>query len=201
LEEATTEKEPKKKKHRNKKTKDKDRKKKRLTDDAGNFDNGAVPPFDDAMPDADNDNDEWKEVDKSGKGKTKKHREAAAERKKANKEVKKAAKSELKAAQATSALAGKEVPTNTTQGNQSTPRVSTTGSTHKKYSQYSTCFILNVGGQQGDNIPDMQRNAMKAVFSVGKNIEEIFFEPLSSSIPAPLIFSEDALPVRATKQR
>ena len=42
---------------------------------------------------------------------------------------------------------------------------------------------------------------MKAVFSVGKDIEEICFEPLSSSIPAPLLFSEDALPARATKQR
>jgi hypothetical protein len=47
----------------------------------------------------------------------------------------------------------------------------------------------------------MQRNAMKAVFLVGKDIQEICFEPLSSSVPAPLLFSEDALPARATKQR
>ena len=63
------------------------------------------------------------------------------------------------------------------------------------------CFILNVGGQEGGNIPDMQRNAMKAVFSVGNDIEEIFFKPLSSSIPAPLLFSEYALHARAKKQR
>ena len=42
---------------------------------------------------------------------------------------------------------------------------------------------------------------MKAVFLVGNDIEEICFEPLSSSIAAPLLFSEDALPARVTKQR
>ena len=47
----------------------------------------------------------------------------------------------------------------------------------------------------------MQRNATNTVFSVGNDIEEICFEPLSSSIPAPLLFSEDALPDHATKQR
>ena len=73
------------------------------------------------MPDANNDDDEWKEVDKSGKGKTKKQREAAAEKKKANKEAKKA-KAELKAAQAAAALAGKEVPNKPTRGKKITPQ-------------------------------------------------------------------------------
>ena len=72
LEDATMEKEQIKKKHRSQKTKDKDRKKKGLTDDVENSDNGAVPLFGDAMPDANNDNDEWKRVDKRGNGKTKK---------------------------------------------------------------------------------------------------------------------------------
>ena len=135
----------------------------------------------------------------NGKGKTKKQREEAAETKKATKAAKQAAKA-LKAAQVATVTAT-YASNGSNKGKQSTPRAGTTGPTRKKDSQYSTCFILNVGGQEGANIPDMQRNAMKAVFSVRKDIEEICVEPLSSSVPSPLLFSEDALPARATKQR
>ena len=119
------------------------------------------------------------------------------EKKKAKKEAKQAAKA-LKAAQVAADVAAKEASSDSNKGKTGTPRAGTPGPTRKKDSQYSTCFILNVGGQEGENIPDVQRNAMKAVFLVGNDIEEICFEPLSSSVPAPLLFSEDTLPARAT---
>jgi hypothetical protein len=200
LEDKKTETELSKKKRRTKNTKDKDRTQKGLMVDTGNPGDDDAPAVDEAMLDADGDDDAWKEVDKSGKGKTKKQREKAAETKKATKAAKQAVKA-LKAAQVAASAAANDAYNGSNKGKQSNPRAGTTGPTRNKDSQYHTCFILNVGGQEGANIPDMQRNAMKAVFSVGKDIEEIFFELLSSFVPAPLLVSEDALPVRATKQR
>ena len=101
------------------------------------------------MPDADVDEEEWKEVAKNGKGKTKEQREETAEKKKANKEAKKAVKVALKVAQAAAAAVDKEALNDSNKGKTSTPRAGTTGPTHKKDSQYHTCFILNVGGKDG----------------------------------------------------
>ena len=180
------------KKRRQQKTRDKDR----LTVDTGEPGDKDAQVDDEAML---SDDDAWKTVAKNGKGKTKKQREEAAEKKKAKKEAKQAAKA-LKASQAAE-LAAKEVASNSNKGKTGTPKAGNSGPTRKKDSQYSTCFILNVGGREGATIPEVQKNAMKAVFSVGNDIEEICFEPLSSSIAAPLLYSEADTPTRATLQR
>ena len=97
-----------------------------------NPDDDDVPPVDDAMPDAGNDNGEWQEVEQSGKGKAKKQRDAAVEKKKAKKEARKAAQNALQVAQA---MAEKEASTDPKPG---TPRAGTTGPTRKKDNLYST---------------------------------------------------------------
>ena len=153
-----------------------------------NPDDDDIPPVDDVMPDAGNDNGEWQEVEQSGKGKTKKQHEAAVERKKAKKEARKTAKNALQVAQA---AAEKELSTNPKPG---TPRAGTTGPTRKKYSLYSTSFILNNVGKEDGIIPDIQRHIMKAVFSVGNDLENICFEPLYPSTPAPPLFDENDPP-------
>ena len=67
LEDKEKETELSKKKRRTKKTKDKDRAQKGLTVDTGNPGDGDAPAVDEAMLDADGDDNDWKEVDKNGK--------------------------------------------------------------------------------------------------------------------------------------
>ena len=50
-------------------------------------------------------------------------------------------------------------------------------------------------------MPEVIQHAMKAVLSVGKNIEEICFEHLSDSLQAPLIFIVGDIPGHSTKLR
>ena len=78
-----------------------------LTVDTGNPGDGDAPAVDEAMLDANGDDDAWNEVGKNGKGTTKKRREKSAEKKKSAKAVNQAEKV-LKAAKVAASEAAKE---------------------------------------------------------------------------------------------